>query len=151
MRQAIERSLIAETSRDRAWSFLWDIEALAKCIPGCEDVIVEEPGKRYKARMRRSVGPFLVRFELDIGVEQCIPLERVQVMVTGQDKRLRSQIRQRVTVLLSSSQDGRCQIDLTADLQLDGMLASLGERLLGAQIEQEVDGFVHCIQGKLHD
>jgi carbon monoxide dehydrogenase subunit G len=70
-------------------------------------------------------------------------------MVSGQDKRLRSQIRQRVTVSLSSTQDGRCQIGLAADLQLDGMLASLGERLLGAQIDQEVDAFVRCIQGKL--
>jgi uncharacterized protein len=149
MQQELQHSFSVGVTRDQAWSFLWNIEAVAKCIPGCEEVIVQEQEKSYKARVRRHVGPFLIRLELDIAVVQSTPPRSFQVVVSGEDKRLRSQVRQSVTVSLEETEGGRCQIGLEASFQLSGMLASLGAGLLGAQIQQELELFAGCVQSSL--
>jgi carbon monoxide dehydrogenase subunit G len=146
-----QHSFIIGASRTQAWSFLWDIEAVAKCIPGCEKVLVLDESKSYKAHVRRQVGPFLIRFELDITVLEIVAYQRLKVEVTGEDKRLRSRIAETVTLTLSDVDGGQCQIGIATHFQLSGMLASLGERLLSAQIEQELDIFLSCVRSRLED
>jgi len=130
---------------------LWDLEAVAKCVPGCEEVLTQEPSVSYKARVRRNVGPFLIRFELDITVIATLPLERIQVAVSGEDKRLRSKVQQNITVSLNDVGNGRCQIEIITDFRLSGMLATLGEGLLAGQIRQEIDTFVGSVQNALQE
>ena len=100
MQQVMQHTFVVDTNRERAWSFLWDVEAVAKCIPGCEEVTTQEPGVSYRARVRRSVGPFLIRFELTIAVTETVPLQRLQALVSGEDKRLRSSVEQKIEISL---------------------------------------------------
>jgi len=151
MQQAMQHAFVVDTTRDRAWAFLWDLEAVAKCIPGCEEVLTQEPGVSYKARVRRNVGPFLIRLELNIGVTESVPLERIQVVVSGEDKRLRSNVQQNVTVSLNDFGNSQCQIEIITDFQLSGMLAALGEGLLAGQIRQEIDTFVGSVKKTLQE
>jgi len=147
----MQHAFVVDTTRDRAWAFLWDLEAVAKCIPGCEEVLTQEPGVSYKARVRRNVGPFLIRLELNIGVTESVPLERIQVVVSGEDKRLRSNVQQNVTVSLNDFGNSQCQIEIITDFQLSGMLAALGEGLLAGQIRQEIDTFVGSVKKTLQE
>jgi carbon monoxide dehydrogenase subunit G len=151
MQQEFQHSFVVDVSRDQAWSFLWDIKAVAKCIPGCEQVWATEEGKSYKARLRRQVGPFLLRFELDISVIESVALQRIQVVVSGEDRRLRSKIQQDITLSLTESDRGRCQLDIASSFRLEGMLVSLGQRLLSGQIQQELDIFVECVRNSLQE
>ena len=147
----MQNAFVVDTVRERAWAFLWDLEAVAKCVPGCEEVLTQEPSVSYKARVRRNVGPFLIRFELDITVIATLPLERIQVAVSGEDKRLRSKVQQNITVSLNDVGNGRCQIEIITDFRLSGMLAALGEGLLAGQIRQEIDTFVGSVQNALQE
>jgi carbon monoxide dehydrogenase subunit G len=151
MQQTMQNAFVVDTTRERAWAFLWDLEAVAKCVPGCEEVLTQEPSVSYKARVRRNVGPFLIRFELDITVIATLPLERIQVAVSGEDKRLRSKVQQNITVSLNDVGNGRCQIEIITDFRLSGMLAALGEGLLAGQIRQEIDTFVGSVQNALQE
>ena len=36
-----------EAPPGQVWKFLWDIQAVAGCIPGCEEVITQEENKAY--------------------------------------------------------------------------------------------------------
>lgn len=146
MQQELHHSFVVAGTREQAWSFLWNIEAVARCIPGCEEVIVLDPGTAYKARVRRHVGPFLIRLDLDITVVRCDPFQGIQVEVSGEDKRLRSQVRQKIIVSLTEGEGETCRIGLETHFQLSGLLASLGERLLGGQVQQELDLFAGCVQ-----
>lgn len=149
MHQELKHSFSVGTTCDRAWSFLWNIKAVAQCIPGCEEVLAQERVACYRARLRRHVGPFLIRFDLDILVERSIPPHYIQVTVSGEDKRLRSQLQQSVNISLKEVEDGRCEIELVSSFELSGMLTSLGERLLRAQIQRELDLFASCVQSNL--
>ena len=147
----MQHTFVVDTNRKRAWAFLWDLEAVAKCIPGCEEVLTQEPGVSYKARVRRNVGPFLIRLELNIGVTESVPLERIQVVVSGEDKRLRSKVQQNITVSLNDLANSQCQIEIDTDFRLSGMLAALGEGLLAGQIRQELDSFIGSVQNALQE
>jgi len=151
MQQTMQNAFVVETSRERAWAFLWDLEAVAKCVPGCEEVLTRQPGLSYKARVRRNVGPFLIRFELDISVIESLPLERIRVVVAGEDKRLRSKVQQNITVSLNDFGNSQCQIEIITDFRLSGMLAALGEGLLAGQIRQEIDTFVGSVKNALQE
>ncbi len=48
------------------WERLWDIHALAGCIPGCGDVEAIEERRRYRATIRDKVGPFRIAIPLEI-------------------------------------------------------------------------------------
>ena len=151
MQQTMRNAFVVSSRRERAWVFLWDLEGVAKCVPGCEEVVTQQPGRSYKARVRRNVGPFLIRLELDITVIESLPLERIQVVVSGEDKRLRSNVQQTITVVLSDVGNSQCQIEIIVDFRLSGMLAALGEGLLAGQIRQEIDTFVGSVQYALQE
>ena len=151
MQQTMQNAFVVDTTRERAWAFLWDLEAVAKCVPGCEEVLTQEPGLSYKARVRRNVGPFLIRFELDIAVIESVTLERIRVVVSGEDKRLRSKVQQNITVSLKDFGNSQCEIEIITDFRLSGMLAALGEGLLAGQIRQEIDTFVGSVQNALQE
>ena len=146
MQQTLQDAFVVDTARETAWAFLWDIEALAKCVPGCQEVLTQERGLSYKARVRRNVGPFLIRLELDIAVAESVPLQRIRVLVLGEDTRLRSKVQQSITVSLNDFGDSQCQIEIVTEFRLSGMLAALGEGLLTGQIRQELDTFVESVK-----
>jgi carbon monoxide dehydrogenase subunit G len=146
MEQDIKHSFIVEVKREQAWSFLWNLEAVAQCIPGCEEVRIQEAGKSYQARVRRNIGPFLIRMELDISVAESNPPQLIRVEVSGQDKRLRSKIGQKLAISLHEIGINQSRIDVATTMELSGMLTVLGERLLSVQIQQELDLFVACVQ-----
>ena len=151
MQQTMRDAFVVDTARERAWAFLWDLKSVAKCVPGCEEVVTQESGVSYKARIRRTVGPFLLRLELNIAVAESVPLQRIQVVVSGEDKRLRSKVEQNITISLNDFGNSQCQIEIDTDFRLSGMLAALGEGLLAGQIRQELDSFIGSVKNALRE
>ena len=146
IKQDFQNDFNVEAQPEQLWTFLWDIESMAQCIPGCEEVITHEDKKSYKARMRRKVGPFVIRIEMDILIVECEPPKRIVMEVSGKDKRLRSELTQRVTVSLNVEGDGNCKVVIDTHLQLSGVLATLGVSLLSGHIEQEINTFVTSLR-----
>ena len=149
--QKIRHSFDVEAEPEKVWSFLWDIEALARCIPGSQEVSVQTEGKSYKARVGRKVGPFVLGLELDISVVQSEAPRLIRVEISGRDKRLKSELRQNVAIDLNSTGNGHSKVDVATTINLSGVLASLGERALSAHIHQVLDDFVRCLQGAIEE
>ena len=72
------------------WNTLWDIAALADCIPGCDGVTEVEPKRRYRATVRDRVGPFKVSIPLDISVDSFDEGRSLSVTASGRDSALGS-------------------------------------------------------------
>ena len=49
---------------EKVWEFLWDIEKLSRCIPGCQGVKTIKDREKYELSIKDSVGPITVQFEL---------------------------------------------------------------------------------------
>jgi carbon monoxide dehydrogenase subunit G len=128
------------------WKFLWDIQAMAGCIPGCEEVITQVENKTYLAKMRRKVGPFVIRMEMDIEVTECVEPERVAVVVAGRDNKLKSKLSQTLNVSLSGEPEGPSRVEIHTQFELSGVLAALGATLLKGHVKHEMDTFVKNVQ-----
>jgi hypothetical protein len=149
MTHQVERSFEVAAHAESVWAFFWNIEGVARCIPGCADVTVTEPGKCYRALVKRKLGPFVVGIDLAIDVLERDPPRRIRVAVTGDDRKLKTQVRQTIALALCPLENGHTTVDLAASFEIQGVLASLGKNLISMQVEQVLDDFVATLKSEL--
>jgi len=147
MSEKIQHSFQVDSLPEQVWEFFWDVHAMAQCVPGCEEVTTVEDNKTYQARVRRKMGPFLIRMPLDITVVESTPPKLFRVRISGKDKKLRSEVHQTVSVGLTGAPHDKTDVKIDIDITLSGLLATLGKNLVRTQITQTMDEFVYT----LHD
>ncbi len=146
MTKDLEHSFRVDADRRQVWSFIWDVEAVARCIPGCKQVETLEEGKAYRARVERKLGPFSFGMDLDIEVVETRAPEYLSVEASGDDRRLRSQLKQVISLSLDEDRDPGTTVTVNATFTLTGLLASLGENLIEAQVGQVLGDFASTLQ-----
>src|SRR5437016_3018071 len=110
-----------------AWAFIWDAPRLAGCLPGCVGVEEIEPGKAYRARFEDHVGPYKVHFDLNIEVKETDPMKRARIFASGKDAKLGITQRVDLTVDLSEAAGGGTALDVQAEVEILGKVATLGQ------------------------
>jgi carbon monoxide dehydrogenase subunit G len=81
----VEKQTTVAAPPEQVWAFLWDVERVARCIPGCSDVRVVDPQRSYTATVTEKVGPFRVSFPLEIEVTRLEAPRNLQVQARGAD------------------------------------------------------------------
>lgn len=119
--------IVVPVSVAQAWDFIWQADRLAACLPGCVGVETREPGKTYKAQFEDRIGPYRVKFELDVAVEDSEPQKMVRIRASGQDKKLGISQQVLLTVDLNETSPGSTRLDVDADLEVVGKVATLGQ------------------------
>jgi carbon monoxide dehydrogenase subunit G len=136
----LRRIVVLAASPAAVWERLWDVGALARCIPGCDEVQVIEVRRRYRATIRDRVGPFRVAIPLEILVEAAPP-ERLVVAASGRDATLGSPVKVGLTVTLSPESAGGTRLGLDGQAQIGGKLATLGQGLIQRRTRDVLDQF----------
>jgi|ETNmetMinimDraft_26_1059896.scaffolds.fasta_scaffold71624_2 carbon monoxide dehydrogenase subunit G len=149
MSENINHSFQVDSVPEQVWEFFWDVHAMARCIPGCEEVTTVEDNKTYKATVRRNMGPFLIRMPLDVTVLESTPPRLFRVQISGKDKKLRSEVHQTVSVGLTDAAPNKTDVEIDIDITLSGLLATLGRNLVRTQIIQAMDEFVYTVHDVL--
>jgi carbon monoxide dehydrogenase subunit G len=139
--QDLQHSFEVRSSLANVWSFFWDIQALARCLSGCENVVAQVEGKSYRASIRRKVAVFSIGFDVDIEVIETQPPCSVTLRISGQDKRLRTTMQQQLVARLQAINPQVTRVDITTTIHLSGLLASLGKNLVSMQFTQVLDDF----------
>lgn len=132
-----------------AWEFLWQVERLAACLPGCKHPQEIEPRKRYQVQIEDHIGPFRVHFDLEVAVQEAKEREFIRVLVTGQDKRLGATQKVALNVALKEVEGRKTILDVTADVELLGKVATLGQFAIKRKIKDVVRLFTQNIQAAL--
>ena len=130
-----------EAQPDTVWSYLWDIHGIAACIEGCGEVREIEENRSYEAEVRMKLGPFLLRMPLEISVLELKEAELLKVRIKGSDKKLRSEALQHITISLDQPNPPQTTVAISADLELSGMLATLGKILVRQQFAKRIEDF----------
>ena len=119
-----EQSLPLEPAA--AWDLLLDADTLAQAMPGCESLVPVGPDE-YEMKMKLAVSSIQGLFSGKIRIEDKNPPHGYRLRVEGQGKlgHLRG------TGLLSLSPDAEgTRLAYSGDVQVGGLLASVGERML---------------------
>ena len=122
------------------WERLWDVPALARCIPGCGDVEAVDDRRHYRATIRERVGPFRIAVPLDILVAASPP-ERLAVSASGRDATLGSPVKVALTVALSGNGTGGTSLALDGQIHVAGKLATLGQGVVERRTRDALDQF----------
>jgi carbon monoxide dehydrogenase subunit G len=133
----IEGTTDIPASRDRVWAAFLDPTTLAAAIPGCEKLEVIGPDE-YKAVMKIGVGPIKGTFEGKVRLMDQQPPERYRMAVegTGAPGFVRGE-----AVMRLEDAGAATRVAYDADVQVGGLIASVGQRMLGGVSRMMLDQF----------
>ena len=131
------------------WAFLWDVERLARCLPGCQEAREVEPGERYSVVTEERVGPFRARFEMDVRVVERVAGRLVRLRAEGRDRKLAASTRVELEVALEEGAGGGTALSTTADIVVMGKIAGLGQSVIKRKAQDVVTRFAQAMASEL--
>lgn len=133
------------TTPERVWNLLMDPVAIAACIPGCEQ-LVPEGEDRYRARLNVSLAAITGTYEGTVTISDKKPFESYALTVEGQGKA--GMVKGSVTIGLRPTADGT-EVSVAGIVQTGGVIARLGQRLIGGVSKMMQDRFFACLASKV--
>ena len=145
----VEKRIVANVDPEQVWQFLWQVERVAACVPGCSNVEVVEPQQSYRAVVSEKVGPFRVSFPLAISVTDTEPPRRLRVEATGRDAKVASSLKGVLDLRLSEQGAGQTEIAINADVAVLGKLGTLGQSVIIRKANENLDKLAACLKQEL--
>ena len=144
----LEGSYEVPAARQTVWEAFLDPAKLKKAIPGCEKLEAIAP-EEYKATMKVGVGGVKGTFEGKVRLTEKKPPESYKMAVEGSGGP--GFIRGETLIKLSDADNGT-RVAYSADVQVGGLIASVGQRMLGGVSKMLADKFFRkmseLLQGK---
>jgi carbon monoxide dehydrogenase subunit G len=121
---------------EQVWALVDDIPTVAGCIPGVHDL--EMRGEReFDCVVSQRVGSVKSNFTLHTVVGDVEPRKRLTLESQGQDRALGSNVKANLQFGLDDKGE-ETEVDIVADFQVTGRIATFGHRIISAKAEQVV-------------
>jgi carbon monoxide dehydrogenase subunit G len=133
----IEGSTDIPAPRERVWKAFLDPATLAQAIPGCERLDAIGEGE-FRATMKVGVAAIKGTFEGKVRLSGLEPPDRYRMAVEGSGSP--GFVRGEASMELSDT-DGGTRVAYSADVQVGGLIASVGQRMLGGVSKMMLDQF----------
>ena len=127
-------------SQQQAWEALNDPQVLKTCIPGCDKV--ETTGdNQYAIGMAVKVGPVAARFAGKIQLIDVLPPNRYTLVFEGQGGAAGFGKGSAKVNLAPPAEGGGCELGYTANAQVGGKIAQVGQRLVDGVARSMAEDF----------
>ena len=133
----IEGSADIPAPRERVWKAFLDPGTLAQAIPGCEKREAAGEGE-FRATMKVGVAAIKGTFEGKVRLSDLEPPNRYRMAVEGTGSP--GFVRGDASMELSDTEGGT-RVAYNADVQVGGLIASVGQRMLGGVSKMMLDQF----------
>ena len=126
----------------RVWDLLMDTKALAACMPGCETF---EPigDDRFRVVFTARVAAISGSFEGTAQIVDKEPPYAYRLIVEGRGRPGFATGQCRVKLV---EEGADVIVDVGGEAQIGGLVAQVGQRLLGATAKVMLDRFFQCLQ-----
>ena len=132
-------------SRERVWNLMLDPDAIASCIPGCEQ-LQPDGDDRFRARIRLGIAAIVGTYDGTVVISDRVEHESYRLTVEGQGKP--GFVKGNAAISLVSDGDVT-NVNVIGQVQTGGAIARLGQRLIGSAAQMMQDRFFACMQAKL--
>ena len=126
------------SSKEKVWKNLNDIDVLKKCIDGCQEFLYTENNK-YNAKIFIKLGPVNASFRSTIEINNIIEEESYEIKAQGNAGQL-GNASGKVIVFLKEL-DKKTILNYEADTRINGRIAQLGSRLIDGSVKKNTDLF----------
>ncbi len=123
--------------RPKVWAALLDPARLAAAMAGCEKIETVGEGE-YRATLKVGVGAVKGTFESKVTLSELEPPSRYKMAVEGSGGP--GFVRGAAAMELADVQGGT-RVSYSADVQVGGLIASVGQRMLGGIAKMLLDDF----------
>lgn len=128
------------------WNLLVDPEVIAACLPGCDRL--EPIGEdRYRAALTLAVAAVSGSYSGTVAVVDKDPPHSYRLVVEGSGTP--GFVKGDATIELIE-QDGTTIVTVKGRGQVGGVIARVGQRLLGSVSKMMLDRFFSCLQQRAH-
>jgi carbon monoxide dehydrogenase subunit G len=132
---------------EKVWKFLWDVEKLAGCIPGCEGVKAIKEREKYELKVKDSVGPITVHLDLLADIKKFEPLKSIEIAMEGKDFKAGG-VRQTMALALTPK-GNETEIAFDTDVNVFGRLGTLGYPFVKKKAESVIKEFGEKIKNAI--
>jgi carbon monoxide dehydrogenase subunit G len=130
---------------EKVWNLLMDADAVGGCLPGCQR-LKPAGDDRYEVELGVAVAAISGSFKGTVALTEKVPPASYKLIVEASGR----QGFVKGTALVTLTPDGdRTHVHVTADADVGGMMARLGQRLLEAVAKATMDRFYACLASKL--
>jgi carbon monoxide dehydrogenase subunit G len=129
------RSVEIDAPMAEVWALVNDVPSVAMCIPGVSDVVMQGDAA-FACKLMQRVGSAKANFELQSTLEVDEGSRVVVAKSEGRDRALGSSVSALQTFSLAEGEGGRTSVDIRADVQITGRIATFGHRIIATKAEQ---------------
>ena len=144
----LRNEIAVRSAPQEVWAFLWDVERVARCLPGCRDARALVPHERYEAVIAKRVGPFHVTIPLDIRVTEVDAPRRLKAEAAGCDDAMGTSLRVTLDLRVEGAGTGS-RLVIVSDTNLSGRLAVLGQGFVRQRADGLMTRFAEAVQRAL--
>jgi len=130
-----EEEFTVDAAPDAVWMFLLDPRRVARCLPGCEGVEVEDT-RTYRARITVRVGFLSTTQNLRVEIVQADPPRRLVSVGRGEDRKLASHVEVNTTLDLEHTAAGGTRLRYVSDVRVLGRLGTVGDAVMRVKVKQ---------------
>jgi carbon monoxide dehydrogenase subunit G len=120
---------------DTVWGFLLDPARLAPCIPGCDEVRVEDE-HTWRLRLTVKVGFLSTTQEVKLTITEANPPRHLVSVGRGEDKKLGGRTEVKTTLDLAPVEPDRTLVRYRSEARVLGALGSVGDAVMRVKAGQ---------------
>jgi uncharacterized protein len=126
----IEKTFQVQEPLESVWGFISDPRKVANCLPGAQ-ITETVDDHTFKGVIKIQVGPSVTDYKGQVVIER-IDNEKheIELVGKGQDVRGKGSASMRMTGKVRSLQDGNTEVATIAEVNVVGLLAQMGGRMI---------------------
>ena len=141
----VEGSYSFKADREKVWAALLDPDTLAGCIPGCQSF--ESAGEdTYRVVLRVGVASIKGIYTGRVTVTEKSHLDSYKMLVEGSGS---GGTIKGTGALSLSEKGGETEVKLVGDAQVSGVVARVGQRLMGSVAKMLMNQFFDCVKANV--
>ncbi len=140
----IARSYTFDATASKVWDLLIDPDVVAQCLPGCEKLkpLGED---RYEATLTIELAGISGTYQGTISIADKRPPSSYRLLIDGSGTP--GFVKGEGVIVLTEEGD-KTHVDVKGGVQVGGLVARVGQRLLGSVSKMMMDRFFNCLQQK---
>jgi carbon monoxide dehydrogenase subunit G len=132
-------------SKETLWNFITDPTKLSECVPDLKSLEMESENK-FNAVIRVGVGFIKSDFKFRLEIAEEKSTDRVRLVATGAGSG--SSVTIDTVIMLAEIPEG-ARLSYKANIQLGGIMASLGQGVVQDAADKIVSNIFNCIRNQL--
>lgn len=145
----IDKTFQVPEPAEKVWAILSDPRKVATCVPGAQ-ITGQVDEKTYQGAISVKVGPSVTNYKGDVHVVRLdAQAHEIEILGKGQDVRGRGSASMKMTGRLRALPDGGTEIASVSEVNVVGILAQMGSRVIAEVSNIMFDQFVKNFQALL--